>query len=151
MDIKSILVGIDFSEGSRSAFRYAAELARPFEARLVLVHVIDGHDLGLLASATGEDEARVLQKLRREAGQRLSEFVAAAGEAGVEAESLVTSGVPYHQIALKARELAADLIVVGGVGTGRDRMAEIFFGSTAEKVVRLLPCPVLCVPPSEVK
>jgi nucleotide-binding universal stress UspA family protein len=146
MDIKSILVGVDFSQGSRSALRYATGLARRFEARLVLIHVIDDHDLRLISSATGEEEAKLLRRLRHEAGQRLAEFAAAEGGAGVEAESLVSSGLPYHQIALKARELAADLIVVGGQGMSRDRMPEMFFGSTAEKVVRLLPCPVLCVP-----
>lgn len=151
MDIKSILVGIDFSAGSRSAFRYAAELARRFGARLVLVHVIDSHDLRLLATAGGEDEAKVLARLRHEAGAGIGEFVAGEGAADLEMESLVTSGLPYHQIALKARELAADLIVVGGTGMSRDRVAEMFFGSTAEKVVRLLPCPVLCVPIGEPK
>jgi nucleotide-binding universal stress UspA family protein len=147
MEIETIIVGIDFSEGSRNAFRHAAALARRFEARLVMVHVIDEHDLRLIAETRGEEVADVLQRLRREAGQRLSEFVSASGETGIQTESLVTSGLPYHQLSLKARELAADLIVVGGVGTSRDRMAEIFFGSTAEKVVRLMPCPVLCVPP----
>lgn len=147
MEIETIIVGIDFSEGSRNAFRHACALARRFEARLVTIHVIDEHDLRLIAEVRGEEVAAVLQRLRREAGQRLAEFVAATGEAGVQTESLVTSGLPYHQLALKARELAADLIVVGGVGKSRERLAEVFFGSTAEKVVRLMPCPVLCVPP----
>jgi nucleotide-binding universal stress UspA family protein len=147
MDIKSILVGVDFSEGSRSAFHYAAGLARCFQARVVVIHVIDDHDLKLIASAGGEEEGQVLRRLRREAGRRLGDFVTEAGETGLETESIVSSGVPYHQIALKARELAADLIIVGGQGMSRDRMAALFFGSTAEKVVRLLPCPVLCVPP----
>jgi nucleotide-binding universal stress UspA family protein len=146
MEIKCIIVAVDFSAGSLAALSYAAELGRRFEARLVLVHVIDAHDLELIAAASGEDEAKVLGMLRREAGERLATFAAEADGSGVEMESLVSSGVPYHQIALKARELAADMIVMGGQGTGRERMAEIFFGSTAEKVVRLLPCPVLCVP-----
>lgn len=146
MDIKVILVGVDFSEGSRSAFRYAMELARRFEARLVLVHVINAHDIRLIASAKGEDEGRLLSSLRREAQERLAAFLAAEGAASSEAETLVTSGMPYHQMALKARELAADLIVMGGQGMSRDRMVEALFGSTAERVVRLLPCPVLCVP-----
>jgi nucleotide-binding universal stress UspA family protein len=43
--------------------------------------------------------------------------------------------------------LAVDLVTLGGYGkAGRGGIEEVFFGSTAEKVVRLLPCPVLCVP-----
>jgi len=146
MDINSILVGIDFSEGSRAAFRYATELARRFGARTVLVHVISDHDLKLVASVSGEDEAQLLGRLRREAEQQLRNFITDEGSSGLAAETLVCAGAPYQQIALKARELAADLIVMGGGGMTRDRMAEAFFGSTAEKVVRLMPCPVLCVP-----
>ncbi len=147
MEIKSILVGIDFSEGSRSALRYAVGLAESFGAKLVLVHVIDGHDLKLVASTMGVDEAEMLHGLREDASGKLSDFLASEA-AGLDAESLIASGAPYHQIALKDRQLAADLIILGGQGMSRDRMAELFFGSTAEKVVRLLPCPVLCVPSS---
>jgi nucleotide-binding universal stress UspA family protein len=56
-------------------------------------------------------------------------------------------GIPFQEIAVIARDLAVDLIVMGGYGrSGRGPIEEIFFGSTAEKAVRLLPCPVLCVP-----
>ena len=62
-------------------------------------------------------------------------------------ESMVTVGAPFQQIAVLARDLAVDLVIMGGYGQrGRAPLEEVFFGSTAEKVVRLLPCPVLCVP-----
>ncbi len=48
----------------------------------------------------------------------------------------------------KAKEINADLIVLGTCGMEVD-LNRLFFGSTAEKVVRMLPCPVLCVPPPE--
>ena len=54
---------------------------------------------------------------------------------------------PSQEIVKKAKELAVDLIVMGGYGRlGQRDLERIFFGSTAAKVVRLLPCPVLCVP-----
>jgi nucleotide-binding universal stress UspA family protein len=66
---------------------------------------------------------------------------------GLEVTSMVTVGIPFQEIAVVARDLAVDLIVMGGYGrSGRGPIEEVFFGSTAEKVVRLLPCPVLCVP-----
>jgi nucleotide-binding universal stress UspA family protein len=60
---------------------------------------------------------------------------------------MVAIGVPFQEIAVVARDLWVDLVVMGGYGRGgRGSIEEVFFGSTAEKVVRLLPCPVLCVP-----
>ena len=60
---------------------------------------------------------------------------------------MVAVGIPFQEISVIARELAVDLVVMGGYGRrGRGPIDEVFFGSTAEKVVRLLPCPVMCVP-----
>jgi nucleotide-binding universal stress UspA family protein len=60
---------------------------------------------------------------------------------------MVVVGLPFQEIAVVARDLAVDLVVMGGYGrSGRGPIEKVFFGSTAEKVVRLLPCPVLCVP-----
>jgi len=62
-------------------------------------------------------------------------------------ETLISVGAPFQEIAVKARDLVVDLVTLGGYGrAGRGPIEEVFFGSTAEKVVRLLPCPVLCVP-----
>jgi len=58
-------------------------------------------------------------------------------------EKMVVRGVPFVEIIKTAREKNADLIVIGTHGrTGIDHM---LFGSTAEKVVRKAPCPVLTV------
>jgi nucleotide-binding universal stress UspA family protein len=60
---------------------------------------------------------------------------------------MVAVGVIFQTIALRAQAIDADLIVMGGHGrVGNGQIDKIFFGSAAERVVRLLPCPVLCVP-----
>ena len=70
---------------------------------------------------------------------------------GLDVESMVAVGLPFQEIAVVARDLAVDMVVMGGYGrSGRGPIEKVFFGSTAEKVVRLLPCPVLCVPPDTV-
>ena len=85
--------------------------------------------------------------MRERAQQQVSGFLKRWHTAGAEVETLVAVGIPFQEIAVIARELAVDLVVLGGHGrSGRGPIEEVFFGSTAEKVVRLLPCPVLCVP-----
>ena len=66
---------------------------------------------------------------------------------GLVAEKITAVGIVFQTIALKAQALGVDLIVMGGHGrVGNGQIDKIFFGSAAERVVRLLPCPVLCVP-----
>jgi nucleotide-binding universal stress UspA family protein len=58
----------------------------------------------------------------------------------------VSEGVPYIEINRKAVENDVDMIIIGSCGNTGD-MSQIFFGSTAEKVLRFITPPVLCVPP----
>jgi len=147
MDLTSILVATDFSPCAGAAFQTAAKLARTFQAKLILLHVINQKRLNTLANYLQVDPEDLLPTLRAQAQQQLSEFLARYNGEGLEVESLVAVGLPFQQIAVIARELAVDLVALGGYGqAGRGPIEEMFFGSTAEKVVRLLPCPVLCVP-----
>jgi nucleotide-binding universal stress UspA family protein len=58
-------------------------------------------------------------------------------------EARIATGVPYREIVREARECGAGLIVIGT--HGRTGVERVIFGSTAEKVVRMSPCPVLSV------
>jgi nucleotide-binding universal stress UspA family protein len=147
MKIQSILVASDFSECSGAAFQTAAQLSQTFQAKLILLHVISMKQVGVLAEYLGQEQDNLISSLRERAQQQVSGFLKRWNTAGVEVETLVAVGVPFQEIAVIARELAVDLVILGGYGrSGRGPMEEVFFGSTAEKVVRLLPCPVLCVP-----
>ncbi len=78
---------------------------------------------------------------------RSSESVKAAddGEGEVVLEPLIAWGRPFEEILKKAAEMPAVLIVLGTAGHSAD-LEKVLFGSTAEKVLRSAPCPVLCVP-----
>lgn len=148
--MQAILVATDFSDCAGAAFRMAEKLAHTYHARIILLHVIHQRRLEAVAQYQGVDADCVLPTLRDRAQQQLSDFLVRWQEGAEPVESMVTMGLPFQEIAVIARDLAVDLVVMGGYGrSGRGPIEEVFFGSTAEKVVRLLPCPVLCVPLEE--
>jgi nucleotide-binding universal stress UspA family protein len=147
MNLQSILVATDFSDCSGAAFQAALNLARTFQAKIILVHVISDAMVNNLSEFLKMDRDTLVPKLRLRAEAQLQEFLKRWNDAGIAVENLVTVGVPFQEISVLARELAVDLVAIGGYGkAGRGGIEEVFFGSTAEKVVRLLPCPVLCIP-----
>jgi nucleotide-binding universal stress UspA family protein len=150
MKLHSILVGTDFSDCSGAAFQTAAQLAQTFQAKLILLHVISMKRVQVLSEYLEQEPETVVAILRERAQQQVAEFLKRWNSKGLEVETLVSVGFPFQEIAVKARDLAVDLVTLGGHGRGgQDPLDKVFFGSTAEKVVRLLPCPVLCVPLTE--
>jgi nucleotide-binding universal stress UspA family protein len=147
MKIQSILVATDFSDCSGVAFQTAAQLAQTYQAKIIVLHVINVKRVAILAEYLKQDPDTLVPKLREQAQQDLSQFLKRWNTNGLEVESLVAVGTPFQEIAVIARDLDVDLVTLGGYGRARQGPIEqVFFGSTAEKVVRLLPCPVLCVP-----
>jgi nucleotide-binding universal stress UspA family protein len=147
MDFNSILVATDFSDCSGNAFSAAQTLAKQFDARLVLLHVIDQSFLDKLSSHIGKSREEIIKDLRHKAERDMVSFLKQWNTGGQEVDTIIATGIPFQEISVLARDLVVDLVVMGGYGRkGRGKIEEVFFGSTAEKVVRLLPCPVLCVP-----
>jgi nucleotide-binding universal stress UspA family protein len=153
MDISLVLVPVDFSDCATNAFKYAKKLAFSWKAELLLIHVIDSGDVARIADYTKESIETVKERLTNQAKQTFRRFLNDWNSEGLVKDTIVSYGSPFQEIAMKARELQTDLILMGGYGsTGKGQIDEIFFGGTVDKVVRLLPCPVLCVPmgwPSE--
>jgi len=140
--IKKILLPTDFSEGSKNALPYAMELAKQYNASLYLIHVI--YDL---SQASGlhvphvnldqlylEIEAAAKKELERFGLEELR---------GLNVHREIIRGVPYEEIIKFAEKNQIDLIVIGT--HGRKGLEKVFFGSTAEQVVRRAPCAVLTV------
>jgi nucleotide-binding universal stress UspA family protein len=145
-----ILVPVDFSPCSEEAFRIALTLARTFQAELLLLHVIDTkslavfNQLGLLAvPSDAQGQKRRLRHHARLNARRLLESEAAKG---VTVTRIVVEGGPFVEIAKTVRTEKVDLVIMGSYGGRSDNVEKIFFGSTAEKVVRTAGCPVLTVP-----
>jgi nucleotide-binding universal stress UspA family protein len=147
MDLQVLLVATDFSECAAAAFQMAKKLAQRFHAKIILLHVINHRLVEQMSSHLQVGPDTLMPEFRERSQEQLSEFLQWVEPGNLVVESMVVVGLPFQEIAVVARDLEVDLIIMGGYGRGgRGPIEELFFGSTAEKVVRLLPCPVLCLP-----
>jgi universal stress protein A len=142
-NIKKILVPIDFSEFSKSSLRYAAAFASTFKAKLVLIYVVEpviyppDFSMGQIAIPTVDME------MDRRALEELNTLAKGEIPSEIEVSTIVKTGKAFFEIIETASLEDVDLIIIATHGhTG---VEHILFGSTAEKVVRKAPCPVLTI------
>jgi nucleotide-binding universal stress UspA family protein len=138
LQIRTILVPLDFSRASIQALKYAIGFSRKFGAVIHLVHVQSTNQLTAIANVGGlllnrMDAIALMQDRLSEALRRQGRFCPD--------NCHVVSGRPFLEICRTAREIEADLIVLPTRGLGL--LKHVIFGSTAERVVRHAPCPVL--------
>ena len=145
IQLKRILVPIDFSVHSKNALTYAISFAKLFNAELLLIYVVEpaiypaDFSFGQVALPQIENELR--DRGKKELEQLLITHIGGK----VSARTMVCTGKPFLEIIRAAKEEDADLIIIATHGhTGVEHM---LFGSTAEKVVRKAPCPVLSLRP----
>ncbi len=140
-DIKKILVPIDFSDYSKSALKYAVNFCKKFDAELILIYVIEpviyppDFSMGQIAipSINIEWDERARQELDKLAKSDIIK--------NIPIKTIIKTGKPFIEIIETAGEIDADLIIIAS--HGHSGVEHILFGSTAEKVVRKAPCPVL--------
>jgi len=143
MQIKTILFPTDFSNGARAAMDHALSLARDYKARLILLYVIQDISIAEWYIPSALSVTDLLEDMQKSAWKEMDKWGAEAAAQVKDKETMVVRGVPFVEIIRTAKDKNADLIVIGTHGrTGIDHM---LFGSTAEKVVRKAPCPVLTV------
>lgn len=141
--LRRILVPVDFSEHSREALRYAVDLGSVFDSEIVMVFVVESvgypADLGYGQVAIPKLEKELSERGKTELARLAARHV---GDR-LAVRYHVPAGRPFVEIIRAARDFEADLIIIATHGhTG---VEHILFGSTAEKVVRKAPCPVLVV------
>lgn len=137
--IERILVPIDFSASSLNALEEAVEFARPYEAEVIVLFVIEREFHTPLVLVP--DPRAFLDAQTREAEQRLAQIATRLGGKNVRHRTMVEFGVPYQTIVDSARRLKADLIVMST--HGRTGLAHVLIGSVAERVVQHASCPIL--------
>jgi len=136
--LRVILHPTDFSDYSAYAFHIATDLARQYQATVLVLHVAE--TVGAANVTYGEAVSQLEPESYR---QRLLDDLrqAVPPPAGVAVEYLVAGGDPAAEVAQVAAQRGSDLIVMGT--HGRTGLGRLLMGSIAEKVVRLAPCPIL--------
>lgn len=143
MRIQNILCPVDFSDPSREALHFAADLASQFGATLTLLNVyqMPGYALPEGVVVAGP---QVLTEMVDSIERELERWRSAATSRGVKDVRVATAmGTPHTEINRAARQGQHDLVVIGT--HGRTGLKHVLLGSVAERVVRTAPCPVLTV------
>lgn len=139
-----ILAATDLSEPARHAVERGVRLASQSGASLTVMHVVSRGAMDSLRRLLGAESAPIEQHIldaARVALETLAAEPSAPGRAAV--ETCLATGVAAEEIAGRADELQASLLVVGARGEGFMRQA--LFGTTSERLVRRTRLPVLVV------
>jgi nucleotide-binding universal stress UspA family protein len=142
-DIRTLLLTTDFSDTSMRAFEAASTLAGRFGAKILLAYVDEDRLPPLVIEYMAVGVEDILDQQRESAVERLDELARSRFDPSIDVETLVALGTPHVEIVRLAAEREADLIVMATHGRGF--ISHAILGSTAERVLRRSPCPVLIV------
>lgn len=142
--IRNILVPVNFSKSSKNAVKTAIAMCKRHDAELHLMHIVDTEQLiptaGMNIPLTGLED-----KMIYEITQKLRQYAHDISTAeGVVCHTYCDSGFVPYAISEKAKDLRADLIVIGG--RNRNSISNLLPGNTAYNVVKQATQPVLIVP-----
>lgn len=139
---KDIIVGCDFSDDSKWALEYGLSLAQEFESAVHLIHVMEPFVYrdkllpdAILDTTWTEYKEKSLEQLKKIPSKEVYNWC------NVKISCL--SGKPYEAITQYANEHSADLVVLGVRGHGL--VETMMLGSTTDRVIRKVSCPVLSV------
>lgn len=146
--IRNIVLGVADTHASDPHLAAALTLAERFDATL---HVVNGyylpdatlHPFPEISSLGAES----LQHLREGAQERLDRMIASTVSGGERIRSRAVAGTPEQAINAVAEEVDADLVIVGATRLGR--VGRFLLGTTAQRVVRSSPAPVLVMRSTE--
>ena len=155
-EIKKILYTTDLSENARYAFGYAVSLASRYDAKITILHILEEPSpaaLLLVGDIVGEKRLNTLRKEKEETviesiKTRLEEFCNAFSEEAPDCpytveKTIVETGHPVDQISRYAKEMDADVIVMGSRGKGG--LADVTLGSTSRRLLKRSATPVMVI------
>ncbi len=143
--LEHLMVATDFSACSKEALEYAIHLARKTNGKLTLLHVFESPFFyPAEISLSGYPEVyQWLQDFKQDELKRLNLLADQVRKEGLPVESILKEGIPSLEIVRTAKEIGADLIVLGT--HGRKGLSHVVMGSVAERVSREASCPVFIV------
>jgi nucleotide-binding universal stress UspA family protein len=142
---KNVVVAYDFSPYADTALDYALDFATRQNSEVTLVHVQNPAN----HAVTGEEDFEAAHKVSQDLSERLEQMADRSRGLGLDTRWLLRTGSPADVLTQTVADLKPDILFLGAYGN--DRLDRKVLGSTAEHLLRTLPCPVVTIGPKAVK
>ena len=146
-NVHKIMVAFDLSEYSKQALKYACRLADGLKADLIVANVIHQRDVEAVRmvelASTVFTSGEYVETQKKDRSNEIDSMIMEANYSHLSIKKVFRVGVPFHELIQAIKDESADLLVMGPKGRGN--LKGILFGSTAEKMFRHCPVPLLSV------
>ncbi|MFC1580437.1 universal stress protein [Thermodesulfobacteriota bacterium] len=146
-EIKKILAAVDLSHFSQETLETAADIARGVGAELIIANVINKRDVeefkAIAVDISNIAVAEFIQHRKDDRYREIQELISELSCNHVHIRKIVSTGVPFKELIAMAKEEKVDLVVMGA--KGHTNLAEVLFGSTADKMFKHCPVPLLSI------
>lgn len=151
VQVRKILILVDFSKDSERAVHYGIQVALDRKAHVYILHMINQRMIDAVQQLSSKgykgDFLKAMKQLVQDRENDLKNFVPQELQESVDLEFIIRKGEPSEEVINVAKELSIDLIVVGS--QGHTALGSASIGGVAQNVANHAPCPVLMVRPIE--